>query len=404
LLLNPTHRGKKGEHVNRESPAMKHLIRLDLLLFSLLILLPALASAQTQPDTLTTRDGSTIQGSFRAATSEHVVLEIDSDSGLDVTIPWKSIQRIKLGQRIHVQGLHLTGADWLPFEPQTTLTPSSNRLLTITSGQRTKTESLSKIELITVQANTVNLAAAGSRATGCLPAEKPIWYASVTPKFSLAEGTQSVQTISGSAAVRRSQNVSCETWQHQATTLTLDANNSLTEQVGSSSIRTHEYDGSLSHQVYLAGGLYAEGLAEGFHNSSFNLYLQQSYGVGFGGRVLANKTAVLELGGGALYVAEHFTGSSGPSFAAGRLTDRLYIRLADLPGGALSLSESTSYLPAIDQAKAWQVRGTVQLVVPITKRLSFTTGFLDDYMENAPNARKNYSTTTAGISFSLGQD
>jgi hypothetical protein len=390
--------------VNRESPAMKHINRLDLLLFWLLILLPALASAKTPPDTLTTRNGSTIQGTFKAATSEHVVLDIDSDSDLDVTIPWKSIQQITLGQTIHVQGLHLTGADWLPFEPQTTLTPNSDRMLTITSGQRTKTESLSKIELITVRANTVNFAAAGSRAIGCIPAERPIWYASVTPKFSLAEGTQSVQTISGSAAVRRSQNVSCETWHHQATTLTLDANNSLAEQVGSPSIRTHEYDGALSHQVYLADGLYAEAYAEGFHNSSFNLYLQQSYGGGIGARALSNNTVLLELGGSMLYVAEHFTGSSGPSFAAGRLSDRLNIRLTELPGGPLTLIESTSYIPAIDQAKAWQVRGTVQLIVPITKQLSFTAGFLDDYMENAPNARKNYSTTTAGISFSIGQE
>jgi hypothetical protein len=80
----------------------------------------------------------------------------------------------------------------------------------------------------------------------------------------------------------------------------------------------------------------------------------------------------MELSAAALFVGEHFTTTKGVAFAASRLSERSSIEFGK-KASPVVFSESAGYLPAIDQAKAWQLRGTVQLVVPITSHLTFVS-------------------------------
>jgi hypothetical protein len=364
----------------------------------LLIQVACLANAQAVPpkDVLETSSKGQIHGKFKKANSEVVVFEIEP--GVEISAPWKAGLTVTVGGPVLVQGLRVNDGHAQTLE-NITMSCDDHGDLTITGINQPVR--LVDLRLIAPAPRITTNIHQESAAT-VNPGNQAIWYASLTPKFSLTSGTQSVQTIGGAAVLRRAQNVSSDNWHHEETTLTLDATNTLTEQVGSPSIRTHEYDGALSDIIYLTNGVYAEALAEGFHNSSFNLYLQQSYGGGIG-KKFSGKRASLELGGGLLYIAEHFVNSAGPSFVGARLSERVSLQGPQLNGGRIQIIEATSFIPAIDESKAWQIRGTAQLVIPITKALSFTAGFIEDYMENAPNARKSYSTTTVGINFNLGQ-
>ena len=370
--------------------------------FTFLVLLGCLCRAET--DTLITTSGQ-INGIFKSANSEAVVMSIAP--GHDLIIPWAAVQKLTFGQEgktVLIEGPGFANGKGIVLNSGDTITFNlSDRSLQLPPPANGK-KKLSEVRTIAP----VPTSHPGARkpSNSCIAGSErsnPTWYSSIGPKFGLTEGTQSVQTISGSAAVRRAQNISCGNWHHQETTVTINANNTLTEQVGSPSIRTDEYDASFLHQIYLTPRLYTEFLGEAFHNSAFNLYLEQSYGGGIGGRAISGGPFWMELSGGAVFVGEHFSTTKGPAFAAGLLSERSSIEFGK-KDGPIVLSESTSYLPAIDQANAWQLRGTVQLAVPITSHLTFVSGFVEDYMQNAANSRKNYSTTSVGVNFSLGQN
>jgi len=125
------------------------------------------------------------------------------------------------------------------------------------------------------------------------------------------------------------------------------------------------------------------------------------YGGGLGKRVYADKHVSLELLADGLFVTEHFYGAPGATFGAARFGDRLGLRIGKMKGGPVIISQGAGYIPAFGPAKAWQVRGASILDLPVTKAFSLSVIFADDYLENAPNGRKNYSSSTVGLNFAL---
>jgi hypothetical protein len=230
---------------------------------------------------------------------------------------------------------------------------------------------------------------------------KPSWAVSASPSFSLAYGDQVVQTWGAQIVASRTQNPYESGWRHQQTSLTRDANNTLTEQPGSST-RIHEYDGEVTHLIYLSQGWYSALFGDGYHNSSQNVYLQQYYGAGIGRRI-GGENQTFEFTVAPVYVSQHFYGAPSEGFAGMKLYQDTTFLLGKTKAGPIDLIETTSYIPAFNAKKSWQIRGTSSLAIPLTPRLSFVTEFTDDYLEDAPG-RKNYSNTSVGISFTLLPD
>jgi hypothetical protein len=364
----------------------------------------AAAACWADTDKIVTSEGQ-VSGIFKSANSHAVIIEVAT--GEEITLPWSTIQQITFAHPTLVEGPGFGNGKGLLLEKGATITVAERKITLPLGPPDDVPKPLSKIQsMMPLPDAPVASNSAGSGCTSGSTRKGPTWTGSATPKYTLTEGTQSVQTVGGSLMFRRAQNTSCTSWQHQATNLILDATNTLTEQVGTPSIRSHEYDGQFLHQVYLASNVYLEGIASGFHNSSFDLYLEQSYGGGIGGKYSKGMVS-LDLSADALFVTEHFTTVKSVSFAAARLTEEFTAELVKknvkkpIP---VVFAESISYLPAFNQPNAWQIRGAVQLFVPITKKLSFVPSFFEDYMENVPNGRKNYSTTSVGLNFSLGQN
>lgn len=332
-----------------------------------------------QPDVLTPNGSAhtIFYGSFKAADSNGVTFHTDAD--VDVTVPWDKVKSLEVHESLFA--LSNKGAKQE--------TPAA---LTITPVLANKVLTLSAFGIPI--SNIAEIVPATERTA----ALKPAWDVSISPSFSLAYGDQVVQTWGAQVIASRTQNPYDSDWHHQQTSLTLDANNTLTEQPGSST-RVHEYDGELAHTVYLSHGWYATFLGDGYHNSSQNVYLQQYYGGGVGRRFSGEKE-FFELTVAPVYVGQHFYGAASQGFAGVKLYQGTTFLLGTTKGGPINLAETTSYIPAINAAKSWQIRGTSSLTIPINQRLSFVTAFTDDYLEDAPG-RKNYSYTSVGVSFTL---
>jgi len=344
-----------------------------------------------ESDVLIPQKGHPFFGTLHSATSRGVVF--DTDAGPTVVLEWNDVKELQIQHETTIQAkTPFSSVNSLKSIDLSTATIQPNQgTLSITSPEHTFTVPEDSLDF---------LLPVNSRSA--VPTSATLWTGSVTGKASLVSGTQSQQTLGAQIYLRRNQNPRRTDWHHQVTTLVLEANNSLTEQVGSPSIRTHTYDGSLTHQVYLWGGLYVDVLAEGYHNSSLNLYLQQSYGGGVGKNLYTDKRNTLEAKADFLYIAEHFySGVPSVSFAGVRLQEEYTFSIAYIKDSPLFLAETASYTPAFNQNKAWQARGGVTLGVPITKTFSATLNFSDNYLENAPNARKNYATSSIGLTYTI---
>jgi hypothetical protein len=236
--------------------------------------------------------------------------------------------------------------------------------------------------------------------TSASPTER--WFVRVSPKASLAVGAQRKQQVGGTLNFAYDRNPDGTTGVHQRLKWDINLDNTLTEKPGSS-VRTHEYDADLSHLTYFSRHLYALEVAEGFHNSSLNLYLQQSYGAGVGySSSFQDGRQALELTTDARRIAERFIGGKpGVTFAALRISGEYNLKIGDLAKTPIQLIVAARYIPALTETGAWQARGRATLLMPISKSFSFTTSIIDDYLENTP--RKNYSSSSVGITYTFTQ-
>jgi len=366
------------------------------MLVTLLISCPSrcaqdVTSATTAGDILIPQKGHPFIGNLSAATNQQVTFV--TDAGPTVSLKWPDVKELDINHKTTITGTKPLSSPSGPtsvalesarieFGPDGFLITSPDRRLNLPQAD------LVSVSYSTAENETKN--------------PSTLWNGSATGKGSLTAGTQSQQTLGAQIYLRRTHDAAVADWHHQVSTLILEANNSLTSQVGTPSIRLDTYDGSFKHQIYFWRDLYADVMAEGYHNSSLNLYLQQSYGGGIGKNLYKDKRNTLEASADFLHISEHFS-TSVPSveFTGVRLREDYSYALFYIKDTPLTLAENISYTPALDLKNAWQIRGVVTLNIPITKAFSTTLSFFDDYLENAPNARKNYSTTSVGLTYTI---
>jgi uncharacterized protein DUF481 len=343
-------------------------------------------AAATAFDVVVPKSGHPLFGAFQGATGDGISFALDSGSNL--SIPWEEIKELQLNHEVMLQAAKPAGKSKVTTEFDCALIKVVEHNLVIVSAGSDMTIAREDVASIS------NPSAASVQ-------DRTTWRGVLAPTASLVTGTQGQQTLGGSLEIKRTAHPARQDWHQQSTELELGASSLLVTQVGSAPIRAHEYDGKLNHEAKASQHLYANVFSSAYHNSSFTLYLEQTYGGGLGGRISGGKHS-LELTGDLLFIGEHFYGSTKSlGFAAADITEIYTIVLAHLKGGELIFAETGAYLPAFNQQKAWQVRGNADLSIPLFKNFVWNCQYRDDYMENAPNLRKNWSTTSTGITYTF---
>lgn len=328
-------------------------------------------------DSLSVNTAQPPKGAFVTATALGVTFTNNTD------VPWAQIASVAIDHAVIVSTKSMIlpgGTDVATIAGPVTILASGGSLK-ISNGTTTLTVPLAELRAI--------------------EPDSP-WIFQISPKATLTSSTQTQRTIGGNLIFQLTQHPEGPALQYRVTYLNLDANSSFSAKPGASPIHTHRYDGQFNERLYLRRHLYLAPSAEAYHNSSLNLYLQQSYGGGIYDSFVNDGPARFGAGIDVRYFAEHFYGAvPGASFPGAMPREDFSVRLATIKGLPVMLAETARYMHPFQMSKAWQTNGRVDLSVPFTSASKFTVSWIDDYLENAPNARKNYSTTVVGISLAF---
>lgn len=226
------------------------------------------------------------------------------------------------------------------------------------------------------------------------------WSGAITAGASLVQATQQSRAFTGAIHLVRA--IPTETWlePRERTSLDFSASDSLISQPNVPTIKTQILHGDAERDEYFsASRVFAFGQAVFDHNYSQGLDLQQNYGGGFGWTTVKSAKLTLDLKGSMDYVRQAFQAPAvSHSLVASIFTENL---TRHLPRG-MTILQQISATPTWNIQRAWQAAGSASFVAPVYKRLSFSIGVQDNFLNDPPPGfRKNSFQATTGLTYTL---
>jgi hypothetical protein len=163
------------------------------------------------------------------------------------------------------------------------------------------------------------------------------------------------------------------------------------------------YHADAERDEYLSPRIFALGQTAFDHNFGQDLDLQQIYGGGFGWTALKTPKQEADLKGTMQYEKQQFiTGGSGgnqnligSTFAANYV---LHLKL-------FTFIQGVAYIPAYNNTHAYSANETNTFVLPAYKRLSFSLGTMDSYLNDPPvslpHTKRNSFQFTMGLTYAI---
>jgi hypothetical protein len=338
----------------------------------------------TAPDTLRFNTGDMLTGTVQWADCYSITF---TNSALGtLTVKWSDVQSLAIDRAVSIIG-GKPPAEHAFSHFKITVASAMPDHLNVEVDEGNTTVLLDQLQSIVLPANASEV--------------KLGWNPTVNVNAAFVASTQRQQTYGGGLTLSRA-------WPHQRTLIDLQAkydDKRKNDLPGSATIT--EYDiGHFQHMFFLTSSnkYYVDPIVDLVRNNSLGLFFQQSYGAGAGALI-----GRLELDADLRFIGQHFYGpNSSTGLAASQLSERydLPLSLRKKPcdkstAGGPSLTETFSFVPVFNASRAWQMRGVVELTVPVSAKFSFTTKLEDYYVENAPTPfRKNYLNTSIGLKFS----
>lgn len=345
-------------------------------------------SPDAAKDTVTFTNGDVLTGNILRTTSQTVVFSNDSVGTLN--LKWSDLRKVTFSHPMKVTTRGAPEVRLFDGGIVTVVRTGARLDLDVTPSAGATAANLQDVQSIT---GGPTKCASGIR-EAC-----PGWQLdSVKVDLSYLGATQTDQTYGGSLVTKGNWNPEDQGWPHQRTLLDLQASyddKRKGDKPGDANI-TQEYDGRLQHLLFITSdAFYASTVADLYHNNSLGLYLEQSYGGGFG-RIWQGWEFDADL----RLIGEHFYGPNpSASLIGSQLSERRSFLLNWIKPGT-TFVELGKYTPVFNMSSAWQLYGRGDLNVPITKKLQVTFSVSDNYVENAPAPyRKNYLKTMAGLEF-----
>jgi uncharacterized protein DUF481 len=234
------------------------------------------------------------------------------------------------------------------------------------------------------------------------------WTGGLTAGATVIQATQNSRTFSGSAALVRV--VPSVDWldPRNRTLLDFNAAYGTVTQPGQTSLKSNILHGDAERDWYVSPRFYFLVDAAFDHNYSQGLNLQQSYGGGVGYTLFKNPKQELDLKADLHFERQTFfvtpnilpvpplTPSKnlvGANFGDGYMLK--------LPHG-LVLNQTAVITPAFNNTNAYSAVATANLLFPVYKRLGFTVGTLENFLNDpAVGSKKNSFQFTAGVTYTL---
>jgi hypothetical protein len=360
------------------------------------------AAPAAAPDVIFFTNGDQLTGKLLREIDGSVTFH--SDIAGDVTVTWDKIKSIKSGQQFAViqQGQHVTRKTPNGAIAQGAVQVEDDQVkVTAPAGGPSKDIPVKNTQYVIDQA-TFNKEVLGK------PSFFSGWSGALTGGATLVEATQNSRDFTGSAALVRA--IPSVTWLDPSERTLLDfsaAYGSIT-QPGTLGTKTNIIHFDAEQDWYVSPRFYFLVDAAFDHNYSQGMSLQQLYGGGAGYTLIKDPKQELDLKFDIHYERQQYFVAPGIVAPAPVAPSKNLIGadfgdtyMLKLPHG-LVFNQTAVITPAFNQTNAYSALATAGLTFPVYKRLGFTVGTLDDFLNDpAIGSKKNSFQFTAGVTYTL---
>jgi Protein of unknown function, DUF481 len=354
----------------------------------------AFANAQASKpgtDTIIFTNGEKLTGQFVRANATSVTFKSDVLGNL--TIDWKNVKEMQTAAKVAVirKGVKLTKHQDISQVPQGTLAERDNTLQITPAAGAAQSIPVADAPVVIDQGTF-------QKSMTHTPGLFGDWKGTITAGATLVEATQDSNSFNGAIALVRAEPT--EDWLNPSykTSLTYSQTYGNVSQPGTPTVTTSIFHAAAEQDQYFTSSLFALVQADFDHNYSQGLDLQQTYNLGIGWTVVKSAKEEFDVKASVSYIRQEF--QTGPSMnLVGSVFAEHYNR--KLPH-TLVLDESASVTPAWNNTSAYSAAFATMLTMPVYKRLSWSTGVIDTFL-NDPGVgfRKNSVQLTLGLTYAL---
>jgi hypothetical protein len=349
-------------------------------------------NAKPDPDVVVLVDDEKLVGPFEQA--DGTSLKFKSDIVGEVTIDWSKVKELHTSKKYAVipKGAELHRNSDLSTIPQGTIAAADQKVTVTPAAGTPQPVNIADTDHVIEQTSFEN-------AVHRNPGLFHDWGGTITIGASLVQATQESRNFTG--ALNLIQTVPDEDWlrRRSRTTLNLSAAYGTLSQPDTPTIKTQIYLGTVERDEYFTNTVYAFVGAAFQHNFSQGLDLQQTYGGGVGWSVLKQSNQTLDLKAGVTYVRQQFAGATASENLIGSVFEEDYTR--GLWHGS-KFNEQIIILPTWNNTDAISAAGNALITIPVYKRMNFSFGVIDNYLNNPPPAfKKNSFQLTMGLTYAL---
>lgn len=357
-------------------------------------------SPSAAPDVITFTNGDQLTGKLLREIGGTVTFH--SDMAGDITVSWDKVKTIQSSQQFAIitQGQHINrkqANDVL----QGTVKVEDSQVKVTPAASGTEKDVPVKDAAYVIDAPTFN------KEVGRNPGWTYGWNGSVTFGASIIEATQNSRNFTGGVALSRT--IPTVSWldPRNRTTLGFTSAYGNVTQPGVATTKTNILDFTAEHDWYVSPRFYFLADAEFTHNYSQGLNLQQLYGGGIGYTLIKTPKEELDLKADVHFERQtYFTPPvlpPPPPTPSKNLVGADFgdIYMLKLPKG-LVFNQTATITPAFNNTNAYSAIASTTLVFPVYKRLGFSVGALDDFLNDpAIGSKKNSFQFTAGLNYTL---
>lgn len=369
-----------------------------LLLSGISVLNPAISPAQDNgkpttpgPDTLIFVDGEKLIGHLLRSTGNSVMFH--SDMAGDVTVEWSKIKELNSNQNFAVveKGVKLRTNESDAKIPQGSVSLEDGNLRVQTAAQS------APFVLPLSQTADVIDQATFDRVVLSRPAWYQNWKGTATVGVAVVNATQSSQSYT--SAINFARDIPGESWMdpESRTSLLFTSSYGQLKQPGTPTLKTSIFHAQGERDRYFSPRVFLFAAANFDHDYSQGLDLQQTYSSGIGWSAIKTDREQLDLRAAIGYEDQKFFLATQNQHLFSGVFSEAYNRKFQ---NKITLHQDFSTTPAWSNLNAVSATGDLNLTVPIIKRINFTFGVADTYLNNpSPGFRKNSFQFTSGITY-----
>ena len=354
-----------------------------------------------EPDTLVFNNGERLMGKLLRSSGAAVTFH--SDSLGDITVDWSKVKELKAAGEYAVIG---KGTDLKRVEmdavPQGKVSVTDQKIEVSKKAGGTATIPVSESGQI-VDETLFNSALTDH------PGFFQKWIGTAGAGASLVQATQASRTYNGAINLVRA--LPSETFLERQSRSTVNITGAFgeTRQPGTENVKTEILHGDAEHDIYFSPRAYGFGQASFDHNFSQGLDLQQTYGIGIGWTVVKRPNEELNIKASGGFERQQFAAATNQPMNPGASSQNLFSSIfADTylrklgKAHAMIFQQQLQISPAWTNLNAYSAVGSASLAVPVYRRMNFTIGVTDNFVNNPPlGFKKNSFQATTGISYVL---